>query len=176
VPRSSADIAETNLVAAFIAERLKISRFIALRCGDNDVDDLVHELWLKVQAVGKMIDKPIPYLFRMADRLVLDRRRGASRQRARDSDWMYVNDRLSTAFEPAVAETRLIAQERLRMVEAALSAAGERPMTAFRLYRMEGMEQKDIARELGVSISTVEKDLRKIYDVLLSLRETLHEG
>lgn len=170
-----ADVTETDLAAAFIAERPKIVRFIALRCGNEDVDDLVHELWLKVQLVDRFIDRPVPYIFRMADRLVLDRRRGASRQRERDNDWVYLNDRLSTAVEPAVAETRLIARERLDAVRKALDSAGPRASAAFRLHRLEGMEQREIAQRLGVSLSTVEKDLRKAYDVLLSVRETFDE-
>lgn len=166
---------EMDLLAAFVDQRAKIARFIALRCGDDDVDDLVHELWLKVRRVGKTVEKPIPYLFRMADRLVLDKRRGASRQRVRDNDWGYVHDVLSTAIESPTAESRLIVREKLEAVEEALQSAGERPRAAFRLYRMDGMEQKDIARTLGVSVSTVEKDLRKILDLLLSLREALYE-
>jgi RNA polymerase sigma-70 factor (ECF subfamily) len=175
VQARDADVTETDLVAAFVAERPKIARFIALRCGNDDVDDLVHELWLKVQLVDRFIDRPVPYIFRMADRLVLDRRRGASRQRERDNDWVYLNDRLSTAIEPAVAETRLIARERLDAVRKALDAAGPRASTAFRLHRLEGMEQRDIALRLGVSLSTVEKDLRKAYDALLSVREAFDE-
>lgn len=171
-----ADVVETDLVAAFVAAQQKIVRFIALRCGNDDVDDLVHELWLKVQRVSRPIEKPIPFLFRMADRLVLDRRRGASRRKERDNDWVYVNDRLSTAAEPAVAEARLIARERLKAVETALEAAGIRAVTAFKLHRLDGMEQREIARMLGVSLSTVEKDLRKTYDLLHSVREALDEG
>jgi RNA polymerase sigma-70 factor (ECF subfamily) len=175
VQARDADVAVTDLAAAFIAERPKVVRFIALRCGNDDVDDLVHELWLKVQLVDRFIDRPLPYIFRMADRLVLDRRRGVSRQRERDNDWVYINDRLSTASEPAIAETRLIARERLDAVRQALYASGPRASMAFRLHRLDGMEQRDIAQSLGVSLSTVEKDLRKVYDLLLSVRETFEE-
>jgi RNA polymerase sigma factor (sigma-70 family) len=175
VQAKDVDVGETGITAAFIAHRAKIVRFVASRCGHDDVDDLVHELWLKIQAIGRTIERPVPYIFRMADRLVLDRQRGASRRRERDSDWVYINDRMSTASEIPVAETRLLARERLAAVERALDAAGSRAATAFRLHRLDGIEQRDIARTLGVSLSTVEKDLRKAYDLLLAARETFDE-
>jgi len=40
----------------------------------------------------------------------------------------------------------------------------------FRLYRMEGIGQAAIARDLGVSLSSVEKDLQKAYRTLAELK------
>ena len=39
------------------------------------------------------------------------------------------------------------------------------------LYYVAGMTQDQIARELGVSLSTVEKDLQKAYRALAELQE-----
>jgi len=153
----------------------RLKRFISIRCGNENVDDLVHELWLKARAVDSPIEKPLAYLYRMADRLVLDSRRGASRGRSRDSDWAYVHERLSEAVEHPIAERSLIAREGLIAASAALTSVSARAARIFRRYRIDGMEQRAIADELGVSVSTVEKDLRKAYDALLSLRERLDE-
>jgi RNA polymerase sigma-70 factor (ECF subfamily) len=166
---------EDGLIAAFMLHRARIARFISLRCGGNDADDLLQELWLKARAVGTPVERPLGYLYRMADRLVLDRRRGASRGRSREGDWAHAYDRLSDASEPAFAERRLLARERLSNIDEALNAVGERAALIFRRYRLDGIAQRDIAEELGVSVSTVEKDLRRIYDALLSIEERTDE-
>jgi RNA polymerase sigma-70 factor (ECF subfamily) len=166
---------ESDLLTVFMANKSRLTRFISLRCGNEDVGDLVHELWLKAQAVQKSVEKPLAYLYRMADRLVLDSRRGASRSQSRDRDWGHANARLSEEIEPAVAERSLLAREQLDAVEAALRAVGDRAARIFRRYRLDGIDQRGIAQELGVSISTVEKDLRKSYDALLLLQERFDE-
>jgi RNA polymerase sigma factor (sigma-70 family) len=164
-----------ELIRAFMDHRAQLARFLRLRCGAENVDDLLHELWLKARAVDTEVERPLAYLYRMADRLVLDERRGATRGRSRDGDWGYVHDRLSEAVEQPLAERTLIARERLSAADKALAAVGERPARIFRRFRVDGVDQREIARELGVSVSTVEKDLRKAYDALLSLRESLDE-
>ena len=158
-----------------MTHRARLARFVSIRCGNENVDDLIHELWLKAQAVDAPIDKPLAYLYRMADRLVLDTRRGASRGQSRDNDWAYVHERLSEAVEHPVAERTLIARESLAAVSAALREVGDRAALIFRRFRVDGMDQRGIANELGVSVSTAEKDLRKAYEALLSLRERLDE-
>lgn len=172
---ASVNVIESDLIAAFMAHRTQLARFLRLRCGEEGVEDILHELWLKAQAVEAPIDRPLAYLYRMADRLVLDLRRGAARGRARDGDWGYVHERFSETVVQPTAERTLIARERLGAADAALKAVGDRAARIFRRYRIDGVDQRGIAEELGVSVSTVEKDLRKVYDALLSLRERLDE-
>jgi RNA polymerase sigma-70 factor (ECF subfamily) len=47
---------------------------------------------------------------------------------------------------------------------------GPRVETVFRKCRLDGLGQAMIARELGVSLSSVEKDLQKAYRALAQLR------
>ena len=51
----------------------------------------------------------------------------------------------------------------------------ERAVAVFRRTRIDGVTQRVIAGELGVSISTVESDLRLVYRALAELRERLDE-
>lgn len=172
---ANCNVIESVLVAAFMAHRAQLARFLRLRCGEEGVEDILHELWLKAQAVDTLIDRPLPYLYRMADRLVLDGRRGVARARTRDGDWAYIHERLSeTAVQPT-AERTLIARERLEATVAALNGVSERATRIFRRFRIDGLSQLAIAEELGISVSTVEKDLRKAYDALLTLRERFDE-
>lgn len=170
-----ADPISNDLTRALEANRERLLAFLRLRTGGDAVEDLLHDLWLKARSVETVVEAPLAYLYRMADRLVLDTRRGASRGQKREADWGFVHDRLSGAVDPPDAERRLLARERLAAVEAALRGVGDRAARIFRRYRLEGVDQRRIAQELGVSVSTVEKDLRKAYGALLALRERLDE-
>ncbi len=68
----------------------------------------------------------------------------------------------------------MIAREQLVQVQAALAKLGPRVDHIFRRYRLDGAGQADIARELGISLSSVEKDLTKAYRMLAELREKLY--
>jgi RNA polymerase sigma-70 factor (ECF subfamily) len=77
---------------------------------------------------------------------------------------------------PGVSDTPagervLIAREELARVEAALEALGERAREAFRLHRIEGLAQRAIAAQLGVSLSTIESDMRRAYRAIMDARE-----
>lgn len=171
------EVVETALVKTFMTHREALARFLRLRSGSDTVDDLLQELWLKARASDlsdQIVGKPLAYLYRMAHSLIIDTQRGASRARLRDHDWGYVHGRLGDAGEPAQAERGLIARDELRMIDAALELVGPRAASIFRRYRLDEIDQRAIAGEMGVSISTVEKDLRKIYDALLQVRERGH--
>ena len=53
-----------------------------------------------------------------------------------------------------------------------LAALGSRAEAIFRRYRLDEVTIDQVAREFGVSRSTVEKDLQKAYRALLALRRT----
>jgi RNA polymerase sigma-70 factor (ECF subfamily) len=67
----------------------------------------------------------------------------------------------------------LIAREQLARIEAVLADVGERARDVFRLHRIEGLAQRDIAAQLGVSLSTVESDMRKAFRAVLAAREAM---
>jgi RNA polymerase sigma-70 factor (ECF subfamily) len=45
----------------------------------------------------------------------------------------------------------------------------------FRRHRIDGLPQRQLAEEFGVSLSTVESDLRRAYAALAQLKERLDE-
>ncbi|MFS2108779.1 RNA polymerase sigma factor [Sphingomonas sp. Sphisp140] len=147
-----------------------LARFLAIRCGTDSAEDLVQELWIKVQQVRTEVDVPLAYLYQMAHRLVLDTRRGASRGRDREQDWSFTQG-ITEAVEAPMAERALLAREHLQQIEQTLAEVGSRAMRIFTRYRVDGIEQRRIAEEMGISISTVEKDLRRSYAALARLRD-----
>lgn len=161
-----------GLEAVFLENRDKLLRFLRARGAGEFAEDLLQDLWLRAATaeIGP-IAEPLSYLFRVANNLMLDRHRAATRAQRRDHDWYEVAEGTAsgTSSEPS-AERALVARERLGIVEAALASLGERPAAVFRRYRLEGASQREIASEFGISLSSVEKDLQKAYRALIDLR------
>jgi RNA polymerase sigma factor (sigma-70 family) len=161
----------TGLATVFMENRQQLYAFLRARIGRGvdgvEVEDIMQELWLRSCEVDPAsISNPRAYLFRMAHNLVLNRARDAARRRHREADWGRDQD----GVEAPAAERDLLARERLATIDQALHGVGERAARIFRRYRIDGVEQRRIAAELNVSLSTVEKDLRAVYSALLKLR------
>ena len=167
--------AESGLAAVFLENRATLLRFFRARGAHDWAEDLLQELWLKASAsASKPIADPLAYLFRTASNLLLDRRRADLRRQRRESDW--ANSAHVALAEPSgllSAERTVIARDQMRLVEAALAELGERTETIFRRFRIDGISQREIAAELGISLSAVEKHLRKAYAALVELRRQL---
>jgi len=137
---------------------------------EADVDDVMQEVYLRSRGIdASQVNDPKAYLYRMGQNMVFDRLRGAARGRNYETDWGYVHNRIHGGGEDATAERSLIARERLAEIDRALRAVGERAARIFRRYRVDGLHQHQIAAELGVSLSTVEKDLRKAYQAVVAI-------
>ena len=96
------------------------------------------------------------------------------RRQRRESDW--ANPAHVAVVEPSgllSAERTVIARDQIGLVEAALAELGERTETIFRRFRIDGISQREIAEELGISLSAVEKHLHKAYVALVELRRQL---
>ena len=114
-------------------------------------------------ASGPIAD-PLAYLYRTANNLMLDRKRAELRQAKRDHEWSGAADGVGEPASDAPSDERvLIARAELEAAEQALEALGERTSTVFRRFRVEGRTQRQIADELGISLSAVEKDLQRAY-------------
>ena len=161
------DNAISGLQRVILNERSRLLRFLAARGLADDAEDVLHDLWQRVAAApSQPIEDPLSYLFRAAENLVRDRRRSTVSRDRRHHDW----HETSVQEEEPTGERALIARERLREVQATLAALGPRVELVFRKCRLDGLGQAAIARELGVSLSSVEKDLQKAYRALAQLR------
>jgi RNA polymerase sigma factor (sigma-70 family) len=175
-PRRVTELA--GFEAVFMANRPALARFLRARLGgEGDCDDLLQDLWLKLAAcdVGPVAE-PLAYLFRMAENLAWDRRRSAIRRSNREREWTkgQIDETFGTAIDgQPSAERVLIAREHLRRVEGTLNSLPERTAYAFRAVRIDGTPQKQVAIEIGVSISAVEKHLQKAYRAVLDLHRSV---
>jgi RNA polymerase sigma-70 factor (ECF subfamily) len=66
-------------------------------------------------------------------------------------------------------------RRRLALVADRLEKLPERAVQVFRAHRIEGRRQREIASEMGLSQSTIESDLRLVYEALDDLRMSFDE-
>lgn len=163
--------------------RPELRRFLmARRVGEADADDLLQDLFLRLEtSVTGPIRSPRAYLYQMLNNMAHTRRRTEARQQARDAQWLDAPTGVAgVEMEmPDLApgpEATLLARDHLARVEARLGKLPERTAHVFRQYRIEGVSQKTIARDLGISLSAVEKHLQRAYAAVLEIRSRLDPG
>ncbi|MBT2187818.1 sigma-70 family RNA polymerase sigma factor [Sphingobium sp. H33] len=164
-------IAGQGMDAVLLAHRAQLIRFLESHGAGDAAEDLFQELWMRVtQRPSGPVGNPLAYLYRAANNLMVDRYRAERQSRVRDQAWTEARGAVEDVTPDPSAEERLIVREQLARMDAALSALGERASRCFRRFRLDGVPQREIAVELGVSLSTVESDLRRAYAALLAVR------
>lgn len=171
---------DSGLRQLCLALRPELRRFLlARRVSEADVDDLLQDLFLRVEtSVTGPVRSPRAYLYQMLNNMAHTRRRTEARQQARDADWLGapsgpVAADAEMADRAPDQEATLLARDHLARVEARLAKLPERTAHIFRQYRIEGVSQKEIARDLGISLSAVEKHLQRAYGAVLEIRNRL---
>ena len=170
--------ANDGLEAVFMANRPALSRYIRARFRmDGEAEDILQDLWLKLSTLETgPVAEPLAYLYRMAENLTLDRRRSTIRRGIREGEW--TKGQIEGTLENPIdcqpdAERILLARDHLRRVNIVLDAMPERTAFTFRAVRIDGTPQKDIALQLGISVSAVEKHLQRAYRAVLDIQHRL---
>ena len=156
-----------GLEAVYLAHRPALLRFLRARGAGDAAEDLVQELWLKVSgaSLGPIAD-PLSYLYRAANNLMISRHRSIARGTRREDSWAEgIADGQDGSTEDAIA-----ARQEIERAEGRLRALGERVLRVFVMFRLDGLPQREIARQLNVSLSSVEKDLQRAYRAIAALR------
>jgi RNA polymerase sigma-70 factor (ECF subfamily) len=155
-----------GLTGTLEARRGDLRRFLIARTGSEaDADDLLSELWIKANSVQPgPVSNPGSYLFKMANNLVLDRLRETSRRQRREGDWI-AEQRGSHALveEPAdpasSAEQMLIERDEQNRLTEAIDQLPAGARRVLRMHKLEGLGHAEIAAQLGISKSAVEKHM-----------------
>jgi RNA polymerase sigma-70 factor (ECF subfamily) len=150
------------LIAAYLRKRADLVRFFAKRTGSAALaEDLVQEIYLKITAgpPPSEVRSPEAYLYRVGSNLMLDRARQARRQAARDGAWRLSQGIEGTgdAADELSADRVLAGRQRLQALVAALEDLPPQVARAFRRHKFDGLTHGEVAAELGVSRSSVEK-------------------
>jgi RNA polymerase sigma-70 factor (ECF subfamily) len=168
----------SGLEGAFLDHREKLLKFVRARGAGDAAEDIVQEVWVKISTSRTgPVASPLSYLFRTADLLMIDRFRSARQAEKRDRDWTDANSDADRGASPEPsAERRIEAMQEARRVLTMLDGLGPRVAAVFRRHRIDGVAQKDVASEFGVSLSTVESDLRAAYRALSEWKERRDEA
>ncbi len=148
-----------GLTAAFAQHQASLRRFIArFFSRPQDVDDIAQETYLRAfdaEKCGEELRAPKAFLFRIAKNIALNELTRKSR---------LLTDYIEDSGSPDVigegsAEDRAMLEEKLSLF---CSAAAMLPMQcrrAFLMRKVYGFSHKEIAEQMGISVSTVEKHI-----------------
>jgi RNA polymerase sigma factor (sigma-70 family) len=125
----------------------------------DEIDDLIQDAFVRLQTYcrDREIVTPEAFLVRTALNLMIDARRKVD-----------TSPRIQGGVESLVLvdphptpDEVLIGEERLKELNIGIEALSPRAREVFLLYRLEGYSYAQIAEQLGLSISTVEKHIAK---------------
>ncbi len=164
--RDGQSLAGGGLVRTFTESRSALSRYLSLRGATADeAEDILQEVHLKLleERIGPVAESRA-YLYRMTNNHFLGWRRTVGRRVRREEDWVdaHSGEEREIDERPSV-EAHLIAREQLALLQRVLDGLPERTRTIFRRFRIEGEPQRQIAADLGISVSAVEKHLARAY-------------
>ena len=133
-----------------------LSRFIT---SEQDIEDIVQEVYIKAHRaeLTKNIEQPKAFLFRIAKNLALDELNKKSR-----SVTCYIEDCIASIpiEKTASIESENEAQESLKIHCEAIEQLPEKCKQVYLMRKVQGLKHKEIANQLGISLSSVEKHLK----------------
>ncbi len=144
------------LLELFQEQSVPLLKFLTARFRDReDAAEIAQEAWLRMHRLAhpERLANPKAYLFQVASNLGVDRVRRIQLERrlCRDTLLRDANEGLPSAERSASAE------ESIDLVRSALADLPADCRQAFVLHRRRDMSYPDIAAQLGVSTSMVEK-------------------
>lgn len=122
--------------------------------------DLTQESFLRLaeQGSGERIDNSPAYLYRTASNLLIDHNRQQVRRKTDQMDECELAE-MDSGASPLDDVTA--ARQCLERMQRAMAELPTRTQDIFRLNRIEGMTHAQVARELGISDSSVQKHLAR---------------
>ncbi|MCU1752406.1 RNA polymerase sigma factor [Pseudomonas sp. 6D_7.1_Bac1] len=156
----------------FLAQRVSLLRTLERMVNNHSTaEDLLQETYLRVARAlsERAIDHLEPFVFQTARNLALDHlraRRIQSRTMLEDVPLDVVQ---SVAAPLSSAEDAAHAEQMLERLNISLSQLTPRQQQIFILSRLHGHSYLEIAEQLGVSLSTVQKDLKLIMAICIGV-------
>ncbi len=141
-----------------------IKRFLRVRLANEaDRDDVVQEVFIRLCRIENLSDKlslgverTRAFLFMTASNLVRDLHR---REKSRHKDAHEPFDDDSLADQTALIEEQLQSREKLEFVARAIESLKPSCRQAFVMSRVDCMSYREIADQMNISVSMVEKHI-----------------
>jgi RNA polymerase sigma factor (sigma-70 family) len=147
-----------------------LNRFFERRAARlGDTEDLTQEVFLRLatRGNGEKIERLDGYIFQTAASVLTDR---ARRRTARCADQHVEYEFCPELVEEVSPERVLLAREQVAMVRMVLERLPDRVRAAFVLHRFEELGYAEIAKRLGVSVSSIEKYISQALKELTAAR------
>lgn len=127
---------------------------------ESEISDLRQEVYARTYEAAQR-ERPLsikPFLFQIARNLMIDRLRKqsvVSLESVADLEWLNVSD------DSPTTESVVAARQELRLLQAALDTLPPRCRRVVVLRKVEGLSQKEVARQMGITTETVENQVAK---------------
>lgn len=140
---------------------------------EDDVDDLIQEAILRVAESCKRheIRDSASVFVRTVSRLSMNDTRDRARHPVANESIEALEHMLPLIDARPPADEVLEGEQRWQLIFEVLEGVDERTRLAFLANRIDGLKYEDIARELGVSVSTVEKDVTWVMALLYDMAQ-----
>ena len=149
----------SEILKSFLANEKALRRYIARFCAEpQDVEDLAQETFLSGFAAEMRteIREPKAFLFRIARNLVFSARRQKRRRPNQGLEELGGSDLLMDEDQMDAAAW-LDGRRKLALLAQAVAHLPPQCRKAFLLRRVDGLEYKQIANRMNISVSSVEK-------------------
>lgn len=153
---------DDDLLDVFLRLQPHLLRYFSGRTRSReDSEDLAQEAWIKLSRNGgAALAAPVPYLRRIARSLAIDHSRGRARLLAPTE----IEALLEIPDERATPERLVEDRDTLQHLQRAMAELAPRQRAMLLASRVENQRHREIADAFGVSIRTVEMEIRKALD------------
>lgn len=165
-------MSDSSLVKIYIENRSKLVKFVSgIAGGKSEAEDIVQDAFFRLSSAPDVIVSPqvqMSYLFQIVRNLAIDYFRKQSLINRYSSP---EEEGINVPANTATPEGAYLDQATLMAVGNALQELPDRTRYAFEMYRIHGVPQKEIAKELNVSPTLVNFMIR---DALLHCKKALN--
>ncbi|ANY89152.1 MULTISPECIES: RNA polymerase sigma factor [Pseudomonas] len=169
-------MSQSRFNTVFLTQRLPLLRTLQRMVGNpSTAEDLLQETYLRVtRALGERpIEHLEPFVFQTARNLALDHLR-ARRVQARTLVDDVPDEVLHNVAAPtSSSEDAAHAEQLLEHLSVSLNQLTPRQQCIFILSRLQGASYLEIAEQLKVSASTVQKELKLIMAICMGVADRL---
>jgi RNA polymerase sigma factor (sigma-70 family) len=167
----SNDRQRQDLQAAFIEHRHRLRQAAQRIVGNRHLaEDVLQSAYLRITdaSVHLAIQQPVSYCFQVVRHLAIDQ----SRRRALEAQFFAAEFEGHAVPAPQTSPERTVIDgQLLALIEETLARLPARTRQAFILYRIDGMTQRAIAEQLGVSPTLVNFMIKDAIEALKQCRD-----
>ncbi|MDE1165121.1 MAG: sigma-70 family RNA polymerase sigma factor [Pseudomonas sp.] len=171
-------MSQSHFNSVFIAQRLSLLRTLQRMVNNpSTAEDLLQETYLRVtRALGERpIDHLEPFVFQTARNLALDHLRARKVHERTMLEDVPLAVLQSVAAPQSSPEEAAHAEQLLMRLNTSLSQLSARQQRIFILNRLHGCSYLDIAEQLSVSASTVQKELKLIMAICVGVAQRMDQ-